>query len=66
MKNLMDQLNALYVKCFLTLKNENGQGLVEYALIIVLIALAAIVAMKFLGTSVNNTYSSASSTLSAQ
>jgi len=63
MKSLMDQLNALYVKCFLTLKSEKGQGLVEYALIVVLIAIAAIVAMKFLGGSVNNTFSSAGSTL---
>lgn len=64
MKNLMDQLNALYVKLFLSLKNEKGQGLVEYALIVVLIALAAIVAMQFLGGSVNNTFSNAGQTLS--
>jgi len=44
-------------------RNEKGQTLVEYALIIVLIALAAIVAMKFLGGTVNNTYSTAASSL---
>lgn len=44
-------------------RNEKGQTLVEYALIIVLIALAAIVAMKYLGGTVNNTYSSAASRL---
>ena len=44
-------------------KSEKGQTMVEYALIIVLIAMAAIVAMKYLGGTVNNTYSSAASTL---
>jgi len=63
MKSLMDQLNALFVKLFLSLKSEKGQGLVEYALIVVLIAIAAIVAMKYLGGEVNNTFSSAASTL---
>lgn len=66
MKNLMDQLNALYVKCFLMLKDEKGQGMVEYALIVVLIALAAIIAMKFLGSSVNCTFCSAGSTINAR
>jgi len=63
MKQAMNSLNALYVRLLLAVKNERGQGLVEYALIIVLIAIAAIVAMKFLGGSVNNVYSSAGSTL---
>ena len=63
MKQIMDFFNGLYVKSMLTLKDEKGQGLVEYALIIVLIALAAIAAMKFLGGSINTTYQSAGSTL---
>ena len=63
MKQIQDFLNGLYVKSLLTLKDEKGQGMVEYALIIVLIAIAAIVAMKFLGGSVNNVYSSAGSTI---
>ncbi|KAA0890552.1 Flp family type IVb pilin [Oryzomonas rubra] len=45
------------------IKTEKGQTLVEYALIIVLIALAALVAMKYLGTAVSNTYSNATSQL---
>lgn len=44
-------------------KSEKGQTLVEYALILVLIAFAAIVAMTYLGGTVNNTYSKAASTL---
>ena len=63
MKQIMDYLNGQYVKSMLFLKDEKGQGLVEYALIVVLIALAAIVAMKFLGGSVNNVYQNAGTTL---
>ncbi|PZM78521.1 MAG: Flp family type IVb pilin [Candidatus Margulisiibacteriota bacterium] len=36
------------------IKNEEGQGLVEYALIAALIAVAAIVALTFLGGTVSN------------
>ena len=35
-------------------KNEEGQGLVEYALIAALIAVAAIVALTFLGGTISN------------
>jgi pilus assembly protein Flp/PilA len=37
-------------------KDEEGQGLVEYALILVLIAIAVIAAMTLLGNKVNNTF----------
>ena len=36
--------------------SQRGQGLVEYALIIALIALVVIVALRFLGGTVGNTY----------
>lgn len=36
--------------------DEEGQGLVEYALILVLIAIVVIAALSFLGKSVNNTF----------
>ena len=35
---------------------EKGQGLVEYALILVLIAIVVIVAMRALGSTVNGTF----------
>lgn len=38
------------------IKNEEGQGLVEYALILVLIAIAVIVALTALGGKVNETF----------
>ena len=41
-------------------KNEQGGGLVEYVLIIVLIALAAIAAMTALGTKIGTTFTSIS------
>jgi pilus assembly protein Flp/PilA len=36
--------------------NEEGQGLVEYALIIALVAIVCIVALTLLGNRVSNTY----------
>ena len=36
---------------------ERGQGLVEYALILVLIAVVVIVVLRLLGTRVNNIFS---------
>src|SRR6267154_2104773 len=47
MKNLMLQLH----------KNEAGQGLVEYALIIALVAFAAIVGMNTLAVDINQAFS---------
>lgn len=37
-------------------KNEEGQGLVEYALILALIAIVVIVAVKAIGTSANDKF----------
>ena len=59
----MDAIKLIFFNLLTRTKSEKGQTLVEYALIIVLIALAAIIAMKFLGTSINTTYSTAGSTL---
>ena len=45
------------------LRDESGQGLIEYALIAGLIGLAAVVAMTTLGNNIQNMFSSISSTL---
>ena len=37
-------------------REETGQGMVEYALIVALVALVAIVGLKVLGPKVNNMY----------
>ena len=42
---------------------EEGQDLTEYALLVVLLALAAIVAMNSLGSAISNVFSSAASNL---
>ena len=42
---------------------KKGQGLVEYALILVLIAIVVIVILMFLGNQVNSTFSTISSGL---
>lgn len=44
---------------------EKGQGLVEYALILVLVALVVIVALMVLGPVIGNTFSLISSSLSS-
>ena len=45
---------------------EEGQGLVEYALILVLIAIAAIAIMGVLGDEISETFSDVNSTLNAR
>ena len=45
------------------LRREEGQGLVEYALILALIAILVIVALKFLQPSISNTLNTVSVSL---
>ena len=45
------------------LRREEGQGLVEYALILALIAILVIVALKFLQPQISNTLNSVSNAL---
>ncbi len=46
-------------------RSEEGQDLTEYALIVVLISLVAVVILRTIGTVVFNTYSNASSNLAS-
>ena len=46
-----------YLSMFMFLKEDEGQGLVEYALIIAVIAIAVIVAMLFLRGQIQNIFS---------
>lgn len=62
----MNYLTKLYVMLgtFLgSLKDRKGQTLVEYALILVLIAIAIMVAMNFLAGSTGNVYNKVGTTL---
>ncbi len=45
------------------LYDEEGQGLVEYALIIALVSIVAIAALRLLGNKANNALSNASNSL---
>jgi pilus assembly protein Flp/PilA len=45
-------------------KKEKGQGLVEYALILVLVAIVVIAALMVLGPVIGNTFSKINSSLS--
>ena len=50
----MALFNDLYLKVFNAVsRDEEGQGLAEYALILALIAIVAIIALIFLGTQVS-------------
>ncbi len=60
MKNLINKLTlAIHA-----IKNEEGQDLVEYALVVALIAFAATAGMGSLATSINGAFSSIAKGLS--
>jgi len=63
---MMNYLNSLYVQLITSinsLKSEKGQGLVEYALILVLIAIVVIAIMTTLGQKTNNVFSAVASAI---
>lgn len=66
----MNPITRMYVNFMLYLesfkKDEKGQGLVEYALILVLIAIVCIIAMKYVGGTTNNAISEVGSKLNAR
>jgi len=48
-----------------SLKNEEGQDLIEYALVVALIAFAAILGMQTLATDINKAFSQIGTTLTS-
>ena len=66
----MNPITRMYVNFMLYLealkKDEKGQGLVEYALILVLIAIVCIIAMKYVGGTTNNVFNQVGSTIQAR
>lgn len=62
MNNLMLKM---YVKLQSLMNREEGQDLVEYALVVALVAFGATAALKTLGTGLNTAFSQISSTLNS-
>ena len=62
-------MNDLMIKMYITLKSvtarEEGQDLVEYALVVALIAFGAVGGMKYLSSQINLAFSRVASTLSS-
>ncbi|MCM2359268.1 MAG: Flp family type IVb pilin [Geobacteraceae bacterium] len=59
----MNYLTELYVKFICAIKSEKGQTLVEYALLLVLIAIVVIAILGTLGKTTCNVYSRVSESL---
>lgn len=59
----MLQLTAILMSKFRRLREEDGQGLTEYALILVLVAVLAIAALTLLGDNVTSALNSAANSL---
>ena len=64
---MTDALTAIVVRAqnawYQMREGESGQGLVEYALIIALVSLAAVAALGFLSGKINNLFSKAGNVL---
>jgi pilus assembly protein Flp/PilA len=56
-------LKSLYCRIYAWVTTDDGQGLTEYALILALIAIVAVVALHFLGGKVNDALSTVGSSL---
>jgi pilus assembly protein Flp/PilA len=61
-------MNTLFLKMFVKVQNlmarEEGQDLVEYALLITLVALAAVAGIQKVASAINTVFSNISNTLS--
>jgi pilus assembly protein Flp/PilA len=60
---MMNYLTEMYVKFMNSIKSEKGQTIVEYALLLVLIAIVVILVVKGVGLQANNAYSKVNSAL---
>ena len=61
----MHSFNTLFLALQNILKREEGQDLVEYALVVALIAFGAITGMGYLATGLNTAFSTIASTLTS-
>jgi pilus assembly protein Flp/PilA len=63
MKGVRDMYYGLMARFFNAVSNKKGQTLVEYALLLVLIAIVVIIMVKGTGKTVNNVFSNINSSL---
>ena len=56
-------MTALWIKATTWMKDEKGASMVEYALLVVLIAIIALVAVRIAGQEVSSTFSDVASNL---
>ena len=61
----MHSFNTLFLALPNILKREEGQDLVEYALVVALISFGAITGMGYLATGLNTAFSTIASTLTS-
>ena len=61
----MHSFGTLYLALRSIISREEGQDLVEYALVVALIAFGAITGMGYLATGLNTAFSTVASTLTA-
>lgn len=60
----MKRLNEYYPSPMKSLRNPKGQGVVEYALILLLIAIVVVAMLKGIGVGTNEMYSTVNSAFS--
>ncbi len=65
MKDLLIKASVKWDLLKDSLKEENGQDLIEYALVVALIAFAATVGMKSLATGINTAFTNIGTTLTS-
>jgi pilus assembly protein Flp/PilA len=58
-------ITKLFVQAQIWMLNEEGQDLVEYALVVALVAFGATASLKTLGTGLNHAFTNISSTLAS-
>ena len=62
---MLNELSARAMTWAATARDEEGQGLVEYALILVLVSIISIATLRVLGTDVSGVFTDVSTALQA-
>ncbi len=63
MEKMVERIKDMYYRAVSYLQTEKGQALVEYALLLILIAVVAILMIKATGQKVNSAFSTINSNL---